>query len=220
MSDPIIIEPKSKPKAAVIWLHGLGADGYDFAPIVPQLNLDDNLGIRFVFPHAPERPVTLNRGYIMRAWYDILGLDRMSKQDVNGIREAETELRKLITLQIVQGIKPEKIVLAGFSQGGAMALHVGLRYPEKLAGVMGLSTYLPIADHLAEERSEANLQTSIFLAHGDEDAILELEFANITKGHLEKIGYPIEWHLYKGMAHSVCEQEIKDISAWLRKVLE
>ncbi len=221
MSDkPIIIETGENPSAAVIWLHGLGADGYDFAPIVPQLKLPESPAIRFVFPHAPEQRVTLNQGMFMRAWYDILGLDRNSKQDVDGLAAAQEILKDLIAEQIAQGIPAHKIILVGFSQGGALALHVGLRYPEKLGGIMGLSTYLPVADHVAEEKHPANAATPIFLAHGDDDDILPLDFAESAKKHLAALHYAVDWKVYKGMAHSVCMEEIRDIRAWLLEQLE
>lgn len=210
--------PKLPAKACVIWLHGLGADGYDFAPIVPELNLPDELAVRFIFPHAPIRPVTLNSGMEMRAWFDLYGLTFEVQQDENGIRAAEQMLHELITQEIASGILPEKIVLAGFSQGGALALHSGLRYPKKLAGIMGLSTVLPLSDKIQTERLAANHDIPILLAHGTMDMVIPFSMGLFTKTALEQAGYKPEWHPYK-MAHSVCPEEIRDISHWLQKVL-
>ncbi len=218
--DPVIIETNANPTAAIIWLHGLGADGFDFVSIVDQLKLPKDMAIRFIFPHAPEQAVTLNQGMFMRAWFDILGLDRNSKQDVTGIQTADKNIQALIAEQIAQGIPAYKIILAGFSQGGAMALHTGLRYPEKLAGIMGISTYLPVADHLATEKHSANDATSILIAHGTEDAVLPLSYAESTKEYLSNLNYHIDWHIYPGLEHSVCLEEINDISKWIQAKLK
>jgi phospholipase/carboxylesterase len=210
--DAVEIETGSPPQAAVLWLHGLGADGHDFEPIVPELRLAK--AVRFVFPNAPVQPVTINGGMRMPAWYDILQLGG-GREDEKGIRASQGLLEKLIEQQPVP---PEKVILAGFSQGGAIALQTALRYPKRLAGVMALSTYLPIAATLAAERSEANARIPIFMAHGQYDDIIPLQRAQASRGALEKLGFKIEWHEYP-MPHSVCGEEVRDISAWLAKLL-
>jgi len=196
----------------VLWLHGLGADGHDFEPIVPELRL--RKPVRFVFPHAPIQAVTINGGMQMRAWYDIFQFGG-GREDEKGIRASQKLLEKLIE---AQPVPPEKVILAGFSQGGAIALQTALRYPKRLAGVMALSTYLPIAATLAGERSEANAQIPIFMAHGQHDDIIPIQRAQQSKDFLEKLGYRAEWHQYP-MPHSVCGEEVRDISAWLSKLL-
>jgi phospholipase/carboxylesterase len=211
----VTIEPTGKPRASVIWMHGLGADGYDFVPIVSDLDLPADAGIRFVFPHAPVRPVTLNAGMPMRAWYDIVSLDRAGKVDEKGIRESEARVRKLIADQDVES---SRIVIAGFSQGGAIALHTALRHPDPLAGVLALSTYLPLADDLARAASPANRQTPILMCHGQYDAILSLEFGQTSRDRLVALGHKVEWHEYP-MAHEVCAEEIERIGSWLRERL-
>jgi phospholipase/carboxylesterase len=215
--DTLEIETGPQPGAAVIWLHGLGADGHDFEPIVPELDLPDAPQVRFVFPHAPVRPVTLNQGMRMRAWYDIFRLGG-GPEDEAGIRASEGLLKGLIEKQKAGGIPASKIVLAGFSQGGAIALQTALRYPERLAGVLALSTYLPLAGHVEKERSEQNRSTPIFMAHGTYDDVIPMHRADDSRRLLEKLGYPLEWHSYP-MPHSVCPPEIDDISAFLRRVL-
>jgi phospholipase/carboxylesterase len=214
--DAIQIETGPRPEAAVIWLHGLGADGHDFEPIVPELELAKP--VRFVFPNAPVRPVTINNGMRMRAWYDIFQLGSTG----SGTREDEAGLRasqKLVDEMIrAQDVPPGKIVLAGFSQGGAIVLQAGLRHAERLAGIMALSCYLPIASTVAAERSEANQSVPIFMAHGRFDDVIPLTRAQASREALETMGYPIEWHEYP-MAHSVSPEEIADISAFLAKVL-
>jgi phospholipase/carboxylesterase len=210
--DAIKIETGPKPEAAIIWLHGLGADGHDFEPIVPELKLKKPL--RFIFPHAPMRPVTINQGMRMRAWYDILQLGG-GPEDEAGLRASQKITDELIR---AQGLPANKIVLAGFSQGGAIVLQTALRYPERLAGVMALSTYLPIAATVAAERSEANRDLPIFMAHGQYDDLIPMQRARASREHLETLGYKIEWHDYP-MPHSVCAPEIADISAFLGKVL-
>ena len=210
--DAVEIETGSPPEAAVIWLHGLGADGHDFEPIVPELRLAK--AVRFVFTHAPERPVTINNGMRMRAWYDIFQFGG-GREDDQGIRASQKMLEKLIE---EQPVPPEKVVLAGFSQGGAIVLQTALRYPKKLAGVMALSTYLPIAATLAAERNAANAQIPIFMAHGQYDDLIPMQRAHASKEALQKLGYQVEWHDYP-MPHSVCGDEIRDISAWLAKLL-
>tara|TARA_R110000868_G_scaffold158036_3_gene385824 strand:- start:80514 stop:81167 length:654 start_codon:yes stop_codon:yes gene_type:complete len=213
-NTPIIVETNDNPTHAVIWLHGLGADGHDFVPIVDTLQLHDK-AIRFVFPHAPVQAVTINGGAEMRAWYDILGLDRDSNQDEIGVRESEQLISTLIDEQIEAGIAAENISIAGFSQGGAMALHIGLRYPKKLAGIIALSTYLPLADHVETDRSDANQNIPIFMAHGFSDAVLPFSFAELSRDRLQDLGYTIDWHEYK-MGHEVCGDEIGDLSSWLQ----
>jgi phospholipase/carboxylesterase len=210
--DAIRIETGPKPEAAVIWLHGLGADGHDFEPIVPELELDKP--VRFVFPHAPIRPVTINQGMRMRAWYDILQLGG-GPEDEAGLRASQKITEELIR---AQGMPASKIVLAGFSQGGAIVLQTALRYPERLAGVAALSTYLPLARSVETERSEVNRELPIFMAHGQHDDLIPMQRARASREHLEKLGYKIEWHDYP-MPHSVCAPEIADISAFFSKVI-
>jgi phospholipase/carboxylesterase len=210
--DAIQIETGPDPQAAVIWLHGLGADGHDFEPIVPELELA--APVRFVFPHAPIRPVTINQGMRMRAWYDILQLGG-GPEDEAGLRASQKLTEELIR---AQGLPAERIVLAGFSQGGAIVLLTGLRYPERLAGVMALSTYLPLAGTLAAERSAPNRETPIFMAHGRYDDLIPMQRAQASREHLQKLGYAVEWHDYP-MPHSVCAPEIADLSSFLARVL-
>jgi phospholipase/carboxylesterase len=211
------IESAPSPDAAVLWLHGLGADGHDFEPVVPQLRLPPGLRVRFVFPHAPVRPVTLNMGMRMRAWYDILQLGG-GREDDAGIRESQALLEALIARECRRGVAPQRIVLAGFSQGGAVALHTGLRHAERLAGILALSTYLPLAASVAVERSAANAGVPLFMAHGRFDDIIPLERARQSRALLESLGCKVEWHEY-AMPHAVCGEEIADIAAWLRAVL-
>jgi phospholipase/carboxylesterase len=215
--DAIILGP-AQPTAAIIWLHGLGADGHDFEPIVAELQFASKAKTRFVFPHAPTRPVTLNGGYVMRAWYDIYGLEQHARQDETGIRHAAVQLEQLITQQLAQGIATQRIVLAGFSQGGAIALHTGLRYPKPLAGMMALSTYLPLDKTLAKELNIANQHTPIFMAHGRDDTVITLAYAEHSRVALQQQGCQVEWHTY-AMPHSVTPKEIEDISHWLAVVL-
>ncbi len=221
MNDtPIIVETGcGRPEAAVIWLHGLGADGHDFEPIVNELQMPDRPAVRFVFPHAPPMPVTINNGFVMRAWFDIYSFDIGSRIDMEGLERARVLLEGWIDEQLQAGIDSRRIVLAGFSQGGAVALYTGLRYPQPLAGIMGLSTFLPGADSLPEESSDANHNTPVFLAHGDQDPVLIPELAYRSRAALERNGYPVEWHEYPGLQHGVSPQEIGDISRWLRLVL-
>ncbi|MBV8401884.1 MAG: carboxylesterase [Acetobacteraceae bacterium] len=218
MQDAVEIETGRQPTGAVIWLHGLGADGHDFAPIVPQLVSPDERALRFVFPHAPVRPVTANGGMPMRAWYDILSLDRRAPQDEAGIRASGAIVGELIRRENQRGIPTQRIVLGGFSQGGAISLFAGPRYPEKLAGIMGLSCYMLLEDLLPAERTRVNFQTPVFLAHGTQDPVVDIRRGTEAKQLLEAGGYPVEWHTYP-MPHSVCPQEADDIAAWLRKVL-
>lgn len=216
--DSIEQETAPSPTAAVIWLHGLGADGSDFAGIVPELQLPATMAIRFVFPHAPVQPVTINGGMPMRAWYDIAGIGSGYHDDEPGIRESGQRLHALVERERLRGIESERIVLAGFSQGGAIALHAGLRMEQPLAGIMALSTYLPLAQHLTAERHAANSQVPIFMAHGSEDTVVPMTHAQQGREHLIGLGYPVEWHEY-AMPHSVCMQELQDIRGWLLRVL-
>jgi len=216
--DCIEIETASNPTHAVIWLHGLGADGNDFAPIVPELDLPAGASVRFVFPNAPVQRVTINNGMAMRSWYDILVMDLVRVEDGRGIRASETAIRKLIARENARGIPTSKIVLAGFSQGCAMTLHTGVRLPEKLAGMMGLSGYLPLMDTAESERHPANQDTPIFLAHGQYDPVVPLARAQASLAELQRLGYGVSWHTYP-MPHSVCAEEVRDISAFLNKVL-
>jgi phospholipase/carboxylesterase len=210
--DSIEIETGRAPSLAVIWLHGLGADGRDFEPIVPELRLQ--IPVRFVFPHAPVRPVTINGGMAMRAWYDILGFSRTAAEDTAGIRASAAAVTELIDREVERGIPTERIVLAGFSQGGAVALHTALREPRALGGVMALSTYLPLAGLLADERSSANAGLAIFMAHGTGDNVLPLALGETSRRTLEGLGYAVDWHAYP-MAHSVCLEEMGAIATWL-----
>jgi phospholipase/carboxylesterase len=216
--DVVEVETGPKPTGAVIWMHGLGADGHDFEPLVPELVRPGERALRFVFPNAPVRPVTLNRGYPMRAWYDIISLERRSAQDEAGIRASHAIVESLIRRENERGIASNRIALAGFSQGGAMALYSGTRYPEKLAGIMGLSCYMLLESSLAAEAAAANRATSIFLGHGTQDPVVSPALGEDTRQLLEQAGYPVEWHAYP-MPHSVSPQEVLDIAAWLRKVL-
>jgi phospholipase/carboxylesterase len=213
----IEVETGARPDAAVIWMHGLGADGHDFEPVVPELRLPPGLRVRFVFPHAPIRPVTINAGMRMRAWYDIFQLGG-GAEDEAGIRASQAEVEKLIERETQRGVRPGRIVLAGFSQGGAMALHTGLRHPEPLAGIVALSTWLPLAARLPAERHAANAAAPIFMAHGTEDPMVPLALAQASRAALERLGYAVEWHQYP-MPHSVCGEEIADIAAFLVRIL-
>lgn len=217
-TDAVEIETGANPQAAVIWLHGLGADGHDFEPIVPELVQPGERALRFVFPHAPMRPVTLNGGFAMRAWYDLIALDRRTREDESGIRLSQELIETLIRRENSRGISSAHIVLAGFSQGGAMALFAGARYPLPLAGIMGLSCYLLLANSFAAERHGANHATPIFLAHGLQDPVVPYALGEEARRQLEAAGCAVEWHAYS-MPHSVCPQEVTDIAAWLRRVL-
>jgi phospholipase/carboxylesterase len=211
----IVLQPQQTPAtAAVIWLHGLGADGYDFVPIVSELHLPATLGVRFIFPHARERPVTINNGYVMRAWYDIRGLGGSAGEDDAGIRESEGLVRRLITAENEAGIASDRIVIAGFSQGGAIALQTVLRYPEALAGLLALSTYLPLAKSVAAEASAQNRNVPILMCHGLQDGVVPLMRAEESRALLTQLGYAVLWKTYP-MPHSVVPQEIQDIAAWL-----
>lgn len=208
----------TEPAASVIWLHGLGADGHDFEPLVPELQSFLPCATRFIFPHAPVRPVTINGGYAMRAWYDIPSFDRMAQQDEAGIRQSHQTVMEYISAENARGIATNRIVLAGFSQGGAMALYSGVRLSQPLAGIMGLSCYLLQAEQLMAERQPATLTSPVFIAHGDFDPILPPAMGEHARDHLSAAGYAVEWHRYP-MPHSVAPQEIADIGRWLAKVL-
>jgi phospholipase/carboxylesterase len=214
----IELESAANPTAAVIWLHGLGADGNDFAGIVPELDLGGCPAIRFVFPHAPSLRITINGGYVMPGWYDITGVDLVSRQDAAGIQKSERAIVALIENEIARGIPAANIVLAGFSQGSAMSLHTALRYGHKLAGVMALSGYLPLADRFASERTAPNANTPIFMAHGTQDPVVVIARAEESRNALAALGHPVEWHTYP-MQHSVHPNELADISAFLKRVL-
>ena len=213
----IEMETGPKPAAAVIWLHGLGADGHDFEPIVPELRLPASKAVRFVFPNAPHRPVTINGGMRMPAWYDILQMGG-GAEDEAGIRESQRQVEELIARQNEQGIPAGKIALAGFSQGGAIVLHTGLRYRERLAGVMALSTYLPLREKLEKEKQAANAGVPIYMAHGSFDPMIGIDRAQRSREILEAQGYQVEWHEYP-MPHSVCPEEIGDIAKFLLRIL-
>jgi phospholipase/carboxylesterase len=214
-ADAIVLAPATPASASVIWLHGLGADGNDFVPIVPELRLPPVPGIRFVFPHAPVRPVTLNMGMRMRAWYDIKTLTAEGRADEAGIRESVARLDGLIADERALGIAAGRIVIAGFSQGGALALHAALRHPEPLAGILALSAYLPLQALLAGELAEANRQTPILMCHGQHDPVLPLALGVAACNWLRTAGYRVEWKEYP-MQHQVCGPEILDVATWLR----
>ncbi|HMS27798.1 MAG TPA: dienelactone hydrolase family protein [Burkholderiaceae bacterium] len=220
--ERIEIESAPNPTAAIIWMHGLGASGDDFAAIVPELDLAGCPAIRFVFPHAPVMPVTINGGYVMPAWYDIFGTElgpgAVRREDAAGIAQSQQHIEALMANEVARGIDPSKIVIAGFSQGCAMALHTGLRHPAKLAGIMALSGYLPLASTLADERSAANANTPIFMAHGTQDPVVQINRAEMSRDALASLGYAVEWHTY-AMPHSVHPREIADISKFLRMAL-
>jgi len=214
----IEIETAANPTATVLLMHGLGADGRDFVSIAQQLQLAPVGPVRFLFPNAPVIPVTINGGYQMPAWYDILGADLTQRQDEAGLRQTQASINTLIEGEVARGILARRIVIAGFSQGCAMALMTGLRYPERLAGIIGLSGYLPLADTLAAERSAANHGLPVFLGHGRRDGVVPLAAATATRDALMALGYPVDWHEY-AMEHSVCMEEIADINTWLLRVL-
>jgi phospholipase/carboxylesterase len=216
--DCIELETGPNPTHSVIWLHGLGADGNDFVPIIPELGLRDTPAIRFVFPNAPVAPVTINGGMAMRSWYDILVVDLVRREDAAGIRQSGEAVSALIARENARGIPNDRIVLAGFSQGCAIALHTGLRQQEPLAGLLGLSGYLPLPDALEAEGLPQNKQVPIFLAHGTHDPVIALARGEATKNKLLELGYSVQWHTYP-MQHSVNAQEVADISTFFRTVL-
>ena len=218
LDSPVVVEPSKAATAAVVWLHGLGADGHDFEPVAAELaraGLDD---VRYVFPHAPVRPVTINGGMAMRAWYDIAGPELDRRADEEGVRESAGIARALVDEQIARGIDGNRIVLAGFSQGGAIALYGGLRFPFRLAGILALSTYLPAATSLAVEAHPANCDVPIFLAHGSQDPVIALALSERSRAAMAELGYIVELHTYP-MPHSVCAEEVRDIANWLQRVL-
>lgn len=215
--ETIVVETAPDPSFSIVWMHGLGADGHDFEPLVPELATSDLPALRFVFPHAPVRPVTINNGYRMRAWYDLSGIDRRAREDGEGIKASAAAISALIRAENARGVPTNRIAVAGFSQGGAMALQVGTRYPEKLAGIIALSCYLPLAREFATERTAENLATPLFLAHGSEDPVVPFSLGAESRQILEGTGYKVEWHAYR-MPHSLCPEEVADIRQFLRKI--
>lgn len=216
--ETVTVETGPSPTFTIIWMHGLGADGHDFEPLVPEL-VDKSLpALRFIFPHAPVRPVTVNNGYAMRAWYDIIGIDRRSAEDFAGISASAAGITALIRQENERGIATSRIALAGFSQGGAMALHTGTRHPEALAGIIGLSCYLPLADRLGADRSAENQATPIFMAHGAQDPVVPYPLGDESRQLLVAAGYAVDWHSYP-MPHSLCEPEVRDLRGWLARHL-
>lgn len=214
----VVVSSPGPHSATVIWLHGLGADGHDFEPIVPELGLPRGHGIRFIFPHAPERPVTINGGMVKRAWYDVAAPDLTQREDEAGLQDSSELVRGFIAAEIERGIPSRRIVLAGFSQGGAIALFAGLRFAEPLAGILALSSYLPVPSRLAGEASTANKDTPILMAHGLLDPIIPVRQGKTSAGLLRQQTYAVEWKTYP-MPHSVCPAEIRDIGQWLRQRL-
>ena len=212
----ITIETGKQPQHSIIWLHGLGADGQDFVPMADELNLP--IAVRYIFPHAPQRPVTINGGFVMRAWYDIAPPSIDAQQDEDGIYDSQAAVEALIAQEVARGIAPGDIFLAGFSQGGAIALHTALRRIAPLGGVLALSTYMPLADTVAGELSVNAQQTPIFMAHGRNDPVVPYALGAASRDMLLKLDYAVEWHEYP-MQHSVCEEELRDIEAWLTKMI-
>lgn len=215
VNDAVIIEPPGEHRSSVIWLHGLGADGHDFEPVVPELGLDPALGIRFIFPHAPQRPVTINGGMVMRAWYDVQSPDLTQLEDADSIAASGRFLHELVTAEISKGIDSKRIVVAGFSQGGAIALHGGLRYSKPLAGILALSGYLPLPDRLMTEAHSANSATPIMMLHGSSDPIIPVQHGLSSRDRLMQAGYEVTWQEYP-MPHSVCLEEIQTVGEWLQ----
>jgi len=218
MLSAVEIAPREPARSSVIWLHGLGADGHDFEPVVEQLALPRHLATRFVLPHAPTRPITINGGYVMRAWYDVVDPDLTRDPDEAGLRESSDQLAALIQREVERGIAPHAIVVAGFSQGGAIALYTGLRHPTRLAGVLALSSYLPLVAAFEKERHPANAHTPVLMAHGSDDPLILLSVAERSRDQLRHLNYDVEWHSY-AMQHSVCAAELSDVAHWLQKVL-
>lgn len=216
-TSPIVLQTSNQPRHSIIWLHGLGADGHDFVPIAEELVLP--VAVRYVFPHAPMRPVTVNGGFVMRAWYDITGQNIDAQQDATGIRTSQLLVEGLIAQEVALGIAPRNIFLAGFSQGGAIALHTALRQPVPLGGVLALSTYLPLAESTSDELLAQSQTTPIFMAHGRSDPVVPYALGVTSRDALLKFGYAVEWREY-AMQHSVCEEELRDISAWLGQQIE
>jgi phospholipase/carboxylesterase len=216
--ETVTVETGPKPAFSIIWMHGLGADGHDFEPLVPELVDAGMPALRFVFPHAPVRPVTINNGFPMRAWYDIIGIDRRSAEDFAGIHASGEAIGELIRQENARGVATNRIALAGFSQGGALALHVATRHPDKLAGVIALSCYLPLARQFATERTAANLTAPLFLAHGTQDPVVPFTLGDETRKILEGTGYRPEWHAY-AMPHALCAEEVVDLRNFLKKIV-
>ena len=216
--DLIELNTGAEPRATIIWMHGLGADGWDFVPIVKELPLPDGLPLRFIFPHASERPVTINNGYAMRAWYDIAMNDIGRLPDERGIRESQLAIERLIARERDRGIDTSRIVLAGFSQGGAIALQTGLRHANRLAGIVAMSTYLPLEESLDAEASSANKTIPIFMGHGTEDQVVPLQLAQVSRAALEKRGYDVDWHTWP-MPHAVCAEEVQAIADFIVRVV-
>ena len=217
--ENIEIDTAPNPTVAIIWMHGLGADGNDFVPFVRELDLSTCPAIRFIFPHAETMPVTVNGGYVMRSWYDIVGNDLTKREDEAGLRKSQTQVEALIAREKARGIPAARIVLAGFSQGCAMTLQTGLRHPEQLAGLLCLSGYVPLAQSVAQERAAASADTPIFMAHGSADPVIPLQRAEQSRDLLVALGHTVEWHQYP-MQHSLCQEEIDDIGAWLARILK
>ncbi len=217
--ENIEIETAPNPTVAIIWMHGLGADGNDFVPLVRELDLSACPAIRFIFPHAETMPVTVNGGYVMRSWYDIVGNDLAKREDEAGLRKSQLQVEALIAREKARGIPASNIVLAGFSQGCAMTLQTGLRHPEQLAGLLCLSGYVPLAQSVPLERDPASAGTPIFMAHGNADPVIPLQRAEQSRDLLTMLGHDVEWHEYP-MQHSLCQQEIDDIGLWLTRVLK
>ena len=211
--EKIVSQTGDNPKVVVIWMHGLGADGNDFAPVVPQFNIP-GLPIKFVFPHAPKIPVTINSGMVMRAWYDILSMDIDSRADVDGVLASEILIQELIEEQVAEGFKHEQIILAGFSQGGAMSLHVSTRLNKKIAGIIALSSYLPVSQLLIEDKNTTNINTPIFMGHGIQDPVVPFSLGESSRDKLIQAGYKIDWHSYP-IQHGVSMDELMDIKQWL-----
>jgi phospholipase/carboxylesterase len=213
--DEVVLEPEAPAQASVIWLHGLGADGWDFVPVVDALRLTDAVPVRFTFPHAAYRPVTVNAGYVMRAWYDIRSFTPEGRADSEGLAESVRRVNAYLEAEIARGVPAARIVLAGFSQGGAVALSAALRFPRQLAGVMALSAYLPFPARLASEKSAANAGVPVLMCHGRQDPVVPIEMGREAREVLGAAGYTLEWHEYP-MQHEVCEEELDEISRWLR----
>jgi phospholipase/carboxylesterase len=217
-AEAVVVAPQAPPTGAVIWLHGLGADGFDFVPLVQEMRLPESCALRFVFPHAKMRPVTINNGFVMRAWYDITGFGPERAEDAAGIRESAETVRQYIAREIAGGVPVRRIVIAGFSQGGAIALQAALRHPEPLAGVLALSTYLPLRDTLPYEASAANRDAPILMCHGQRDPIVPMALGEASRDVLQSLGYEVAWRSYP-MEHQVCMEEVVDIADWLRSRL-
>jgi len=215
--ETVTVETGPAPAYTIIWMHGLGADGHDFEPLVPELQ-PGLPALRFVFPHAPVRPVTINNGYAMRAWYDIAGIDRRSAEDFKGISESAEAIGGLVHREHARGINSDHILLAGFSQGGAMALHLATRHPDTFAGIIALSCYLPLSREFAKLRNTANLSTPVFMAHGTQDPVVPYMLGDESRQLLEGAGFKVEWHGYP-MPHALCEEEVADLRGFLRRIV-